>query len=120
MEVESLMGRLRARLAKTEWDREMHGHLAQAERCLGKASAVCGKIARGSRRDGGGASRRAQDHLRAIRAASSLISNLGYITPGFDMTDDDLLPENAKAQKAQERREARTAAKAPGAQGQGS
>ena len=101
------MGRLKSRLAKERHDRELHAHLAQAERSLGKAGDVCARIVRREGRYGGAVPKRAQEALRIIRKAVGMINSLGYLTPAIDMEDFDLAPEEVKTQRARERREAR-------------
>ncbi len=102
------MGRLRARLMRAEEDREIHQHLAEAERALGRAAGTCGKMIRsGGGRYGSRSAIRARENLRMIRKSLSLIQHIGQMVPAIDMRDQDMLPESELAAIAQQKREAR-------------
>jgi len=102
------MGRLRARLAKNEIDRELHGHLAEAERRLERAMETCRKIPKDNRQS----SRRAEDTLRTLAVAVGVIRRIGSLISGVDLEDPDLISSNERArerrkEKVKEREEAR-------------
>jgi hypothetical protein len=102
------VGRLRARLARAEEDRELSRHLAEAERALGRAMGACSKVVRnGGGRYGTRSAIRARENLRTIRKSLSLIQNIGQMVPAIDTGDQDLLPEQELAAMARQRREAR-------------
>ena len=109
------MGRLKARLAASEADRELHTHLSQAERCLGKAAHSCGKVINTNRRRGTEA-RRAKLAQDTIRKALSMVSSIGNLTPRIDHSDRDMLSEEAKADLARADRQARDEAAAQAAE----
>ena len=83
------MGRLRARLASTELDRDIQRLLADAVRKARDAQHLCNQ----GTRDGLPRGRRAAG---AIQQAIALLEGVGLLTPSYDLTDPDLMPEDQK------------------------
>lgn len=100
------MGRLRARLAATEADQELHTHLAEAMKCLGKAAHACGKVIN-THKHRGVEARRAQTAQGTIQKALSLVNSIGYLTPRYDRSDRDMLSEDEQSRLYREKRRAR-------------
>lgn len=100
------MGRLRARIAANEADREIQTHLADAERYLLKAAHSCGKVIH-THRGRSQESRRAKEAQRIVMNAISMISNIGFIHSRIDRNDRDLLSEKELSRRAREKREKR-------------
>jgi len=96
------MGRLRARLAGNEIDRELHGHLADAVRHLERAMEVCRRIPKGDRMS----SRRSDNVLMTLDAAIGNIRRIGSVVPAIDVEDPDFMPEDERTRLARERRDA--------------
>lgn len=92
------MGRLRASLARSDIDREMHRHLGDAGRSLQLALDLCIRVARGGGEVGHSPTevRRARQYADSIRRARDIASSVGHLTPSIDMTDPDLIPEADK------------------------
>jgi type II secretory pathway pseudopilin PulG len=85
------VGRLKARLATSEFDREMHTQLAVAEKALVRALQACRQAlqSRGVER------RRAQDTLRLLAQVTLSVQRIGHLTPTTEH-DPDLVPESQK------------------------
>lgn len=111
------MARLRARLAASEADRELHTHLAEAQRCLGKAGHACGKVINTHRRRGTEA-RRAKLAQDTIKKALTLVSSIGYLSSRADQGDLDMHSEDQHAERARAQRQARDEARAAAAAAQ--
>ncbi len=105
------MARLRARLAATEADRELHTHLAEAQRCLSKAGHSCGKVLNTHRRRGTEA-RRAKLAQDTIKKALALVSSIGYLSSRADKGDLDMHSEEQHSERARAERQARDEAQA--------
>jgi len=103
------MGRFKARLAKEPFDREMHEHLAKAERALAQAEAICVDAVRSLRgpssKYGGQFASRAQVNLRGIRAAKQMVGRIGLSVPNRDFSDTDMLSEDELSKRARVERE---------------
>jgi len=69
------MGRLKARLAKNQVDRELHGQLAMARRSLEKAMDVCVRVARDRSRP----NVRAKQTKDTLRRVLGMIDGVGYL-----------------------------------------
>jgi hypothetical protein len=102
------MGRNRASTAKSEADRVVQTHVANAERALRAALRVCKQARRGT---GTVEARRAPRVERDIARALSALAGVGRLTPIYDLDDPDLIPEETRAEMARlaadQRREAR-------------
>lgn len=96
------MGRLRARLVKSEADRELLGHLAEAERHLDRAIGVCRRAIKSEMDRVAGESRKASDAERAIRTAAFAIKSVGGMTPAAGLEDPDFVSDSARARKEAE------------------
>jgi len=93
---------------RADEDRELHRHLVEAERALGQAAGMCGKMVRSKGgRYGFRSVIRAREGLRAIRKALSLIQSIGQMVPSIDMGDRDMLAEEELARIAQQERQVR-------------
>ena len=110
-----MASRLKARFARHEMDREMHTALAEAIRALGRAEGACARASRlpADPTTGSGMPHRAREYLRTIRRAGTLVQSIGNLVPNLDFTDPDLLTEDALAERARQRRAARSAVPAP-------
>ncbi len=105
------MGRLRARLAKHEADKDLQTHVGEAMRVLGKAldSAQRAKtntqrIARVDRSALDGlAMKRSEEAAAKIRQARRLLESIGFLYPNVDSMDPDLLPESLQEERSRER-----------------
>ena len=83
------MGRLRARLARTEMDRDIQNHLADAMRDARKAQGLCVLAARGG-------NVKARRVARQIQQAIALMESVGTLAPAYDTEDPDMKPEADK------------------------
>jgi len=102
------MSRLRARLSKSEVDRELQEHLAAAQRALEKAARVCDA----TRRMPGVAGKRAPRIARELARIKGALGNVSRLTPLYDLEDPDLMSEEDRSELWRERREAKRAAAA--------
>lgn len=83
------MGRLRARLATTTLDRDIQRLLADAVQKARAAQQLCAQAARGGMPRG-------RRSAQAIQQAIVLLDGVGLLTPGYDTSDPDLMPEEQK------------------------
>lgn len=93
------MGRLRASLARSDIDRELHLHLGNAGREVQRALDICVRVARGRGADESYSPaevRRARQYADALRRARDMMSQVGHLTPSIDLSDPDLTPEALK------------------------
>lgn len=100
------MGRFKASIAKTAIDREMHGHLSDAEKAVNKAMDVC-------RRASGMdvfESRRARLTMRTLTNVLGILKEVGFLMP-TQTEDVDLLPEDEKSRRFRENWKAKQAEK---------
>ena len=102
------MTRLRARLAKSDVDRQVQGHVAAAERSIRNALGICHR-ARTANVVPLGRIHRVQKDLGAVLGA---LDRVGRVTPAWDGGDPDLMPEDERARLWREAREAERAAEA--------
>lgn len=99
------MGRLRARLAKAHEDRIFMGYVADAERSLNQALAVCGKVARTQD------AARAKQNISVIRKALAMLHSTRMMSGLSEMGDPDLLPESQRIEISRQRNAERRAMK---------
>lgn len=97
------MGRLKARLARNQYDRELHSRLADATRSLSRALDVCRRAGSVEGVEG----RRAKQSLQRIGQALRLIEEIGHLVPSSLGEDLDLMKEEELSRRAREARKAR-------------
>jgi len=81
------MGKLRARLAKNDVDREALGHMASAENSLRQALGV---YSQASKTASGQQKRRLKDIHRHLKNALNALSSARPMAPNYDLDDPDL------------------------------
>ena len=96
------MGRLRARLSKSAVDQQIQRHVASAQRAVAAALSTC----RRARDVGGVEGRRARRVARDLARAQSALGNIGRVTPGYELDDPDLMPEDERSRQWHKEREA--------------
>jgi hypothetical protein len=102
-------------LAKTPEDKELQGHLAKAIRELELAHDVCFKFSKTAqekvRRNPAAIDntlryeiRKAEETTRTLRGMIVSVERIGHLSPNFDLTDPDFIPESQKYAIAAEKR----------------
>ncbi len=86
------MGRLKARLAHSEQDRELQSHVAEVQRGLERALAVCTQAA--GRRRARYARPEVRDQIRSLTRARGLLERIGHMSPMVEYGDLDTLDED--------------------------
>jgi hypothetical protein len=89
------MGRLRARLAGNEIDRELKSCLAEAERHLERALAVCRRVAKTEHLS----SRKALNAAKVVGSSLSAIRSIGSLVPSIDVSDPDLTKPTEESER---------------------
>ena len=88
------MGRLKARLARSEQDRELQIHVAEAQRVLGSALAVCSKAA--GRKRARYAQPEVRESIHSLNRAQGMLGRMGHLTPMVEYGDLDMLDEDQR------------------------
>jgi hypothetical protein len=111
------MGRLRARLARSNLDQAIQTQVAAAQRALDEAIELCAL----ARRAGGAEARKSAKMLRPLGRSRALLDDLGRLGPLYDTSDPDLVSEDQRAremrrvrEEQRERRRAQKARRKPG------
>lgn len=81
------MGKLRARLAKNDVDREALDHMSNAEKSLRRALGV---YAQASKTASGHQKRRLKDIRRNLKNALNALAAVRPMAPNYDLDDPDL------------------------------
>lgn len=100
------MARMRARLARSVIDRDLHREIAMAVRHVSRAQDVCARVNRSRDPAMQVESQRAQAAQQTLRQIRVLLDQVGCLTPGYDRADPDLVPEAVKEIETQRQREA--------------
>ena len=100
------MGRLRAKLSKSDVDRQIQSSVATAQRAVEQALNVC----RQARDRRGVEGNRARRVARDLARAKSALGNIGRVTPMYDMSDPDLMTEDDRTKQWRAERAAEMAA----------
>ena len=87
------MGRLRARLATNEVDRTVQSEVATAFNAVERAIRACRQAEVGPNVSRARLNRVARD-LARVRSA---LGNVGKVSPGYDLSDPDLMSEDERA-----------------------
>ena len=107
------MTRLRASMARSDADRDLHRQVAEATRYVAKAQDVCLRMARSRDPAMQTEAHRARATQQTLQQVRSLLDRVGYFTPGYDRSDPDLIPEATKrAETRQQRTEQKRQAEA--------
>jgi len=99
------MARMRARLARSAIDRDLHREIAMAVRYVSRAQDVCLRVSRSRDMALQVESQRAQAAQHTLRQIRALLDQVGYLTPGYDREDPDLVPEAVREIEVQRQRE---------------
>lgn len=100
------MSRLRARLAKSEFDRQVQEQISVAQRAIEQALQVCHTAKRAPGIEKTRAGRVARDLIRAQGA----LGRVGRLTPLYDLDDPDMMSEDERSRLFRERRTAEISA----------
>ena len=89
------MGRLKARTATSQVDRDLHTRLARAQRELEAARDICIRVAR-DRNLSAVQRARATEARHKAASALALVDSIGHLSGRTDREDPDLMPETDK------------------------
>lgn len=101
------MGSLRARLSKSDIDRDVQHEVDQAKRAIDRAIQLCRRVKKG----GGIEAKRSWRIARDLARVKSTLGTVGRLTPLYDLDDPDLMSEDERSRRMWEAREAERAAR---------
>jgi hypothetical protein len=90
------MGRFRATIARSEWERDVHRHLAKAMHEVRMAHGLCVQEER---------TPRLRSAVSTLQQVIALLDSIRSLTPTHDRDDPDLRPEHAKTRAKKSRPE---------------
>ena len=99
------MARMRARLARSVIDRDLHREIAMAVRHVSRALDVCVRVGRLRDPAMQAEARRAQNAQHTLQQVRSLLDQVGCLTPGYDREDPDLVPEAVRDIESERQRQ---------------